>query len=395
MLVRKAVINNVSDAVCIIKNTGCDPRAVDLFVKKSAIIPIIIEGIDNRAANILKQDAISCGADATVSENVSRFQKGVSNAVLFASHKQAENLINKLCLQPFGLKEVALQLDIILKKSIAGKKYLRYKNSKIDLSKTAVMGIINLDPDSFSGDGLTDAGAAVEQALRFESEGAKILDIGAESSRPGSKPVDAKTEIKRLIPALRKIRKATKLPVSIDTYKYETAKIALDEGADIINDIFALRRGKDKLAKLIASQKAGVILTHMKGEPQNMQRNPRYKNCVSEVYEFLKERKNYAQSFGINEDFISVDPGPGFGKNTNHNLELLKNMSVFSTLGAVIGAVSRKRFIRETAGENLSSYVCANVLAAIYGADIIRTHDVKETTDALKMYNWMRGCIDA
>jgi len=387
MLIRKAVINNASDAVCVIKNTGCDPRAVDLFVKKSAVIAVIIEGIDNKAANILKQDAISCGADAAVSENVSRFKKGVSNAVLFATYKQAENLISKLCLQPFRLKEAAAEIKKVI--SLSGRKacFLKYKNSTLNLASPAVMGIINLDPDSFSGDGLTDIGAIAERALKFENEGAKILDIGAQSSRPGAKLLDAKTEIKRLIPALKKIRKATKLPISIDTCKYETARIALDEGADIINDIFALRRGKDKLAKLIASQKAGVILMHMKGEPENMQKNPRYKNCVSEVYEFLKERKNYAQSFAIEEDFISVDPGLGFGKNTCHNLELLKNMKVFSTLGAVVGAVSRKRFVRETAGTDISSYVCANVLAAVCGADIIRTHDVKETVNALKLVN--------
>jgi dihydropteroate synthase len=340
-----------------------------------------MEAIDNRAANILKQDAISVGADAAISESVSRFKKGVSDAALFATQKQLEKLLSKLCLQPFGLKEAAAEIEKIILK----KKVFRYKKSSLDLTKPVVMGIINLDPNSFSGDGLTDPNAALKQALKFEEDGAKILDIGAQSSRPGSKPIDENTEIKRLIPVLKKIKKVVKLPVSIDTYRYETAKAVLDEGADIINDIFALRHGKEKLAKLIASQKAGAILMHMKGEPENMQKNPQYKNVVSQVYEFLKNRKEFAQSFGIKEDFISVDPGPGFGKNTLHNLELVKNMSVFSSLGAVVGAVSRKRFVRETADESKTSFVTANVFTAACGANIIRTHDVKETFKALNL----------
>ncbi|MDR3113042.1 MAG: dihydropteroate synthase, partial [Endomicrobium sp.] len=218
MIIRKAAINNHIDAALLIKNTGCDPAVADLFVKKSAIVPVIIENIDNRAANILKQDAISVGADAAISESVSRFQKGVSNAALFATQRQLEKLLKKLCLQPFGLKEAASEIEKIISK----KKVFKYKKSSLDLIKPAVMGIINLDPNSFSGDGLTDAEAALKQALKFEEDGAKILDIGAQSSRPQSKPIDAKTEIKRLIPALKKIRKAVKLPLSIDTYRYET-----------------------------------------------------------------------------------------------------------------------------------------------------------------------------
>jgi dihydropteroate synthase len=266
-----------------------------------------------------------------------------------------------------------------------------YKNSSLDLSKPAVMGIVNMDPDSFSGDGLDDSEKALKQSAGFEESGALLIDIGAESSRPGSKSVDAKTEIKRLIPALKKIKKKLKIPVSVDTYKYETAKAALDEGADIINDISALKRGAEKLARLIADSKAGLILMHMKGVPSNMQKSPFYKNCASEVFEFLATRKAYAQSFGINEKFIAVDPGPGFGKTALHNFELLKNMRTFSSLGPVIGAVSRKRFIRESAGEDKSSFVAANLIAALSGADVLRVHDVKETINALKITEAMRA----
>ena len=385
MLVRKASVNNYEDVLKLVKSTGSDKYAHALLAKKGLFQHIVIEKIDNRAANILKQEALSCGAEAAVSESISRFKKGFSDLVLLATARQTENLIKKLCFQPFGLKEVSLQLEIILKDMLCSKGVFKYKRSEIDLSKTAVMGIVNLDPDSFSGDGLADIDAAVKQAVFFEESGAAIVDLGAESSRPGAKPADAKTEIKRLIPVLKLIKKKVKIPVSIDTYKYETAKAVLDEGADIINDIFALGRGKDKLAKVIAKAKAGLILIHMKGVPADMQKRPSYKNCVSEVFEFLKERREYAVSFGIDKDFISVDPGAGFGKTVENNIELVKNMGVFSSLGCVTAGVSRKRFVRAVAGEEKSSFIAANIAAAYCGAGIVRVHDVAGTVEALRI----------
>ncbi|MCA6070798.1 MAG: dihydropteroate synthase [Endomicrobium sp.] len=387
MIIRKAVVNNFNDAKTLVKNTRCNVSVCEHLAKKGVIVAIVIEKIDNRAANILKQDAISVGADAAVSEDVSRFKQGVSDVVLFAAINQIEKLVNKLRLQSFGLKEVSLSLDNVINK----RKVFKYKEKTLDLSKTVVMGIVNMDPNSFSGDGLIDSDKACKQAMEFEKFGAGIIDIGAESSRPGVKLINAKTEINRLIPALKKIRKNVKIPISVDTYKYETAKVALAEGADIINDIFALRKGKEKLAKLIADTKAGVILVHMKGVPKNMQTDPEYKNCTSEVYKFLFKRKEYAMGFGIKAERIAVDPGPGFGKTVKHNVELIKNIDVLSTLGAVVGAVSRKKFVRSLAGEDKTAFIAANFLTVFCGADIIRVHDVKETVNVLKIIETFRG----
>jgi dihydropteroate synthase len=381
MIIRKAVVSNFSDALKLVKNTGSSSVVHKLLAKKGVLNAIVIEKIDNRAANILKQEAISVGASVALNENVSRFKKGISDTVLFATENQIEKLVNKFRLQPFRLKEIALKIENIVNK----KKVFKYKERYLDLSNPVVMGIVNVDPNSFSGDGLTDPDEALKQAVEFERLGAGIIDIGAESSRPGTKLVDAKAEIKRLIPFLKKIKKNIKVPVSIDTYKHETAKVALDEGADIINDIFALRKGKGILAKLIADAKAGVILMHMRGIPKNMQIFPEYKNCTSEVYGFLARQKEYAVDFGIDEERIAVDPGPGFGKTVEHNVELIKNIGVFSTLGAVVGAVSRKRFVKTLAGEDKISFIAANFLAAFCGADIIRVHDVKETVNILKI----------
>lgn len=387
MIIRKAVIGNFNDALKLVKNTGSSSAVHELLAKKGVLNAIVIEKIDNRAANILKQEAISVGASVALNENVSRFKKGVSDTVLFATVNQIEKLVNKLRLQPpVKLKEIALKL----KNTVNKKKVFKYGERCLDLLNPVVMGIVNVDSNSFSGDGLTDPNKAFRQAVEFERLGAGIIDIGAESSRPGTKFVDAKTEIKRLIPALKRIKKNVKIPISVDTYKYETAKAALDGGADIINDIFALRKGGERSAELIADAKAGVILVHMKGIPKNMQISPRYKNCTSEVYEFLARQKEYAAGFGIEEERIAVDPGPGFGKTVEHNVELVKNISVFSTLGAVVGAVSRKRFIKALAGEDRTSFIAANFLAAFCGADIIRVHDVKETVNVLKIIETFR-----
>ncbi|MDR3124785.1 MAG: dihydropteroate synthase [Endomicrobium sp.] len=387
MIVRKAIVSNFKDALELVKKTGSRNAVHKHLAQKGVNFPVIIEQIDNRAANILKQEAISVGADVSVSEDVSRFKKGFSDLILFANVARVLKLVDKLKIQPFGLKEVSLNLERL----VNNKKVFKYKNKSLDLSKPVVMGIINMDPNSFSKDGLTCPDKAKQRALEFEKFGAGIIDIGAESSRPGSSFVDAQTEIKRLIPALKKIRKQVKIPISVDTYKYETAKAALDEGADIVNDIFALRVGKEKLAKLVANVRAGLILMHMKGLPKNMQKLPKYKNCTSEVFNFLLERRNYALRFGVQEEYISVDPGPGFGKTVEHNLELIKNIDTFSSLGAVVGAVSRKRFVRLLGGEDKASFIVANFLAVFCGADILRVHDVKETVDVLKIIQAFKG----
>ncbi|MDR0822157.1 MAG: dihydropteroate synthase [Endomicrobium sp.] len=384
MLIRKAIVNNFSDAVKLVSDTKAMPIVHKSLAKKGLLETIIIEKIDNRAAAILKQESLSCGADLAVSDNISRFKKGFSNAVLFANIKQIEILASKLTLQPFELKKIAIDLKSFVKDGIQ-EKIFRYKNKNLKFDKPAVMGIVNVDPNSFSGDGLSDPDKAAQQAQHFESLGAKIIDLGAESSRPGVKLIDYKLEIKRLIPALKKIRKKVRIPISIDTYKYETVKAALDEGADIINDIFALQVGKEKLAKLIANTKAGLILMHSKGKPLTMQKNPIYKNCTSEVYEFLSERKKYALNFGIDEDFISVDPGIGFGKTVGHNMELINNFSVFSPLGAITAGASRKHFVRTLCGADKTYFVAANFLSVLKGAHIVRVHDVKETIAVLNL----------
>ena len=248
------------------------------------------------------------------------------------------------------------------------------------------MGIVNLSDDSFSGDGLHgDVEAAIAQALRMRDEGAHILDLGAESSRPGAAPVPVQQEVDRLLPVLEALRDCG-AALSIDTVKPEVMRVALAAGADMVNDINALRA--PGALELVAASKAGVCLMHMQGDPATMQGDPRYDDIVVEVAEFLGERVAAAEAVGIALNRIAVDPGFGFGKTLEHNIELLRRLGelVVPGLPLLVG-LSRKSMLGLLTGraapERIFAGVAAHVLAVERGARIVRVHDVAATRDAL------------
>ena len=263
---------------------------------------------------------------------------------------------------------------------------------QLNLSRPLIMGILNVTPDSFSDGGRFDSvDRAVEHALLMESDGADIIDIGGESSRPGSEPVTEKDELARVIPIIRALKKHVKIPISIDTYKAEVARAALDEGAEMVNDISALRFDS-AMAGVIAKKKAPVILMHMLGTPRDMQKNPEYKDCVAEIFEFFKERIAFCIEAGIDKSKIIIDPGIGFGKRLSDNIEILVNIGQFRELNLpVLVGVSRKSFIGmlhpggNLPDQRLGGSIAAAVAAIINGADIVRVHDVAETVEALKV----------
>ncbi|MFC1805304.1 dihydropteroate synthase [Candidatus Omnitrophota bacterium] len=265
----------------------------------------------------------------------------------------------------------------------------RYK-LKLSERRSRIMGILNLTPDSFSGDGMYPAPVSkiVDRAQKMVEEGADILDIGGESSRPGSMAVPLKEELKRTIPAIRALSKSVKVPLSIDTCKPEVARAALENGAVIINDIRGFRN--PKMARLAAKKKAAVIIMHMKGMPRTMQRNPSYKCLIKEIVEFLADSIKSAIEQGIDRNKIIIDPGIGFGKSREHNLEIIKKLESFKSLGRpILVGPSRKSFIgkvlKTAPQERVFGTVSVSVVAVKNGAGIVRTHDVKEVRQALKM----------
>lgn len=260
---------------------------------------------------------------------------------------------------------------------------LRLGDLKLCLGlETKIMGVLNVTPDSFSDGGrFADPTLAERRALRMEAEGAHLIDIGGESSRPGAKSVTAREEVRRIRPVFRRLTKKIKTPLSVDTYKYDVASAALDEGAVLVNDITSLS-GDKRLAKLIARQKAGVALMHMRGNPRTMQKNTSYKNVLKEVRDALRRSVEKALEAGIDASRILVDPGFGFGKTPTQNLEMLFGLQVFQKLKMpVLVGLSRKSFIGYFSGvsdpaDRLYGSIAAAVAAINRGAHMLRVHDV-------------------
>lgn len=257
--------------------------------------------------------------------------------------------------------------------------------------RTFVMGILNVTPDSFSdGGNFTDPVAAVDRALEMVAQGADIVDVGGESTRPSAIPVPEQEEIRRTVPIIAEIRKHSDVPLSIDTMKAKVASEAIAAGADIINDVSAFL-SDGKMAEIASESHAGIILMHMKGTPSTMQLNPAYGNVVDEVRGYLAARIDFAERQGVARDRMVIDPGIGFGKNLQHNMELLKKLPELAkcTCPILVGA-SRKRFIGQITGrrqpsDRLAGSLAVAVWAIMHGAHILRVHDVIDTCDVCRM----------
>ena len=264
------------------------------------------------------------------------------------------------------------------------------KGQRLGLERPLLMGIVNVTPDSFfDGGQFCDPQRAVAHALRLVEEGADLLDIGAESTRPGALPVDEQEERRRLVPVVAAVAKAVSVPISVDTSKAEVAKAAIDAGAIMVNDVTALR-GDSAMVGVVAQAGVALVLMHMQGTPDIMQHAPRYDDVVGEVAQFLAERVRYAIDQGVARDRIVVDPGIGFGKTLGHNLDLLANLRVFAELGyPLLVGPSRKGFIGQLTDQSVEArgWGTAGVvaLAVEQGANILRVHDVGPMKDVAKV----------
>jgi dihydropteroate synthase len=259
---------------------------------------------------------------------------------------------------------------------------------ELDLSSPKIMGILNVTPDSFSDGGkYATTSLAIEHAHELISQGADILDIGGESTRPGATPVPLEEEINRVIPVIKAL-KSVGIPLSVDTYKPEVMRLAIEAGADMINDVCALTQ--PQALEVVAPSHVGICLMHMQGTPADMQHNPQYVDVVQEVRDFLKQRVACAQSAGISPSRILIDPGFGFGKKKIHNLSLLRELGRLNQDGyPILVGLSRKSVLGEVVGgavnDRIYASVAASVLAVMNGANIVRVHDVGPTREALKV----------
>ncbi len=269
---------------------------------------------------------------------------------------------------------------------------LKWRNYRLDFaSKTYIMGILNVTPDSFSDGGIYfDKARAIERAFRMAEEGADIIDIGGQSTRPGSEPVPVEEELKRTIPVIEALKGRPGIPISIDTYRAEVAKRAVEAGADMINDISGLRFDPET-ARVAAKAGIPVVVMHIKGTPKDMQANPVYEALIPEIMDYLREGIRLAVGAGVKEDMIVVDPGIGFGKTFEHNLEILNRLGDFTHLEKpILVGVSRKAFLGKILGgappsERLEGTLSAVSIAVLNGANIVRVHDVREVSKAVKV----------
>lgn len=274
--------------------------------------------------------------------------------------------------------------------------FLQTRHGRLDFSRqTLVMGILNVTPDSFyGGSRRPDPAHAIAEGVAMAASGADIIDVGGESSRPGALPVSEQEELERVLPVVRGLRREIGAPISIDTYKASIARAALEAGADIVNDISALRFDPAMIS-LVAAEKVPVVLMHMQGTPRTMQQEPHYDDVTREVRDFLAAQLYEAMDGGIAPETIIIDPGIGFGKTIEHNLQLLRGLPALAALGQpLLVGVSRKAFIGKILGleaeQRLEGSLAAAVAAVSAGANIVRVHDVAETCMAIRVADALR-----
>ena len=378
-----------------IASIGAHPASVPIFTHKAAIVPYKLLQVRTPAANILKQEMLAAGGDAVVPTGCIVNADKYVDVLLLGTLKQYKLLLKKLeLMQYFGLKQVAEELQAAVDSALAPQtlKTILADGRVLTYDKMCVMGILNITPDSFYAgsrvpvldDVLTRAGQMLEQ-------GAQILDIGGESTRPGSDSVDGEEERRRVLPMVAALRKEyPEAILSVDTYRADTAEAALEAGADIINDISAMEADPHMLDVAVRT-KAPIILMHMRGTPKNMQQNCQYQDVVQEVAVYLAERAQLLRECGVGRDKIILDPGIGFAKDVEQNLRLMRDLHVLTSFGyPVLLAASRKSTIGAVLGgvpadERLEGTIATSLQAVYAGAQMVRVHDVLENVRAIRM----------
>ncbi|MBN1631472.1 MAG: dihydropteroate synthase [Thermoleophilia bacterium] len=383
------VLRDLPEVRAALRHARVSSAGVEIMDKKALFRVVRVSGLSLRAANILKQEMLSRGGEVAISKEVYEWWGEEADCLIMGTMAQFQRLLIKLRAQPFGLRDL----------SVAIEEALRNYSNPVPACPLApamqqgplMMGIVNVTPDSFSDGGLNfDTETAISSALEMVEEGADLVDVGGESTRPGSDSLPVEEEARRVLPVVKSL--ASQLPgqISVDTYKSSIAADALAAGAYLVNDISALRMDPEMVA-VVRDAECPVILMHMLGEPKTMQENPVYEDVVGELYGFFVERLNWAIDQGVKEENLLIDPGLGFGKTTAHNLEILRNLEAFRSLGRplVVGA-SRKRFLGEILGitdpkGRDAATAAVTVMATAAGAHIVRVHRVGVNRDAARL----------
>jgi len=397
---------------------GADPRGIAIMAPKGSFHLFKLERLTFAAASILKQEMLSKGGEAVLSGDIYLGGERTTDVLLMANERTLREVLRVLRMQPLpSLRQLAEELAAALRHH-AGPEHPCCRIGGREFKwgeRTYVMGIVNVTPDSFSGDGVyattevaalpepsrqawTATESAVAQALSFLQEGVDIIDVGGESTRPGGAPIDAQTELSRVIPVIRRLREATDAPISIDTYKALVAAEALDAGADLVNDVWALQMDPD-LAPLVAERGVPVILMHNRSKPKNAAQQERlggryvgihYHDLMADIIRELRQRVEHAVQAGIPRSRIIIDPGIGFGKTVEQNLRLLNHVDELRVLGLpILAGPSRKSFIGYTLDlppqERQEGTAAAVALCIARGVNVVRVHDARAMVRVVRM----------
>ena len=382
--VNKEMLADAMESICVHK------ASIPIFANKNQILPLKLLQVRTPAANIIKQEMLAAGGDAAVPTGCVLNKDKYSDVLLLGTRKHYNLLLKKLELMPyFGMDKVKAELEAVLYEEklqtvLADGRVLNY-------DKVLIMGILNITPDSFYENSRTAIEEVVAKAGQMLADGADILDIGGESTRPGSEAVAAEEEQARVLPVVKALRKAyPDAVISIDTYRASTARLAIEAGADIINDISAMEADAEMI-DVVCETKAPIILMHMRGTPKDMQTQCEYKNVVEEVAVYLAERAELLRERGVGADKIILDPGIGFAKNAEQNLKLMRDLHALTSFGyPVLLAASRKGTVGKVLGdlpaeERLEGTIATSCQAVYAGANMVRVHDVKENLRAVRM----------
>ena len=389
--VRCLEITSIDSSYSEMERIGVDPVGIHIMAPKHIHYNVKVAGLTPPQANVIKQEMLSIGGEAAVARGVVSCSVQSSDAILSGTLRQFNILIDKLKYQSFGLPGLSALIERAIANSRCGRYAITGRSGREWTlgGRTLIMGILNVTPDSFSDGGRFHCrDAAVKRGVEMAGEGADWIDVGGESTRPGSSPVSVQEEMDRVVPVVEALAREG-LAVSVDTMKAEVADAALKAGAEMINDVSALGTDPD-MARVCAAHKAPVVLMHMRGTPAAMQKDTHYDDLLSEVYVSLSESIERAIDAGIAGDKIIVDPGLGFGKSREGNMELVRRLAEFRSLGCpiLIGA-SRKSFTGGVSGaateDRLSASLAVAAIAIVNGASVLRVHDVREAVEAALM----------
>jgi dihydropteroate synthase len=365
---------------------GSDKSAVELSIARGLGRAMIVGPLSLEAAQELRNAARDSGAFAVLAKTAGRADPSRAEVLLMGATHQLAAAASAIGAEAGARMEAALQ-----NVAAAPTRVLRCRGHELAVGRrTLIMGIVNVTPDSFSGDGLgADVEAAIAQGRQMVEDGADMLDVGGESTRPGSERVEEAEELSRVLPVIRGLAAEVNVPISIDTYKSTVAAAALEKGAHIVNDISGLH-ADEQMANVAAEAEAAVIIMHIQGTPRHMQKDPKYADVIGEISDYLEEGIAAAAEAGLSRDRMVLDPGIGFGKKLEHNLEILRRLREFRNLGCpLLVGTSRKSMIGAIldlpAEERLEGTAATVALAVAGGADIVRVHDVKEMSRVAKV----------